>query len=249
MIGVFRENDKLGRRLVVILRGFPCSYGKCSFCPFAAEQSVSPSVVLRDNRRIISVALREKEEYGPERIAVFNGGSFHELPYDTVERLRPLAKGVVFEVEERSEYVTLDSLRALLDYYNPEKLVVRIGFENFREEIREGLLRKGMPDAELERVVRVRIEAQSKGWPVEIWSYLLFGMQGIPEDSVAESLRAFKKIFDGVIAVRYRKYLPHHPEPAPVSERLRDLLNREADLVDWGGEEWVIGNRRGVAPE
>jgi uncharacterized Fe-S cluster-containing MiaB family protein len=249
LIGVFRENDKLGRRLVVILRGFPCSYGKCTFCPFAIEQSVSPSVILRDNRRIISQAIKEKEDYNPERIAVFNGGSFHELPYDTVERLRPLATGVVFEVEERSEYVTLESLRALLDYYKPERLIVRIGFESFDEEIREEVLRKGMPDSELQRVVRVRIEAQSMGLPVEIWSYLLFGMEGIPEETVARSLRAFKKIFDGVIAVRYRKYLPHHPEPIPVSDKLRDLLTREADLVDWGGEEWIIGRSKGVAPE
>ncbi|MCE4614365.1 MAG: hypothetical protein F7B60_02375 [Desulfurococcales archaeon] len=249
MIGVFRENDKLGKRLIIILRGFPCSYGKCTFCPFIVEQSLNTNKVVFENREIISQALKEKEEYKPERIAVFNGGSFHELPYDTIEKLAPLAKDMVFEIEERSEFITLESVKALLDYYHPDLLVMRIGFETFLEDIREGVLNKGMPDSELKRVVQVRIEAQNKGWPIEIWSYLLFGMKGIPEESVSESLRAFKKIFDGVIAVRYRKYLPNHPEPTPISDKLRELLNKEADLVDWGGEEWMIGERKGYAPE
>ncbi len=248
MLGVFRYNDKLGRRLVVILRGFPCSWGKCTFCPFALEQSTSTSRVIEDNRRIIAEALRELERDPVERVAVFNGGSFHELPYDSVERLRPLARGRIFEVEERSEFVTMNSLEALVEYYRPRRLVVRVGFETAFEEIREGLLRKGMPDSEMHRLSRLRLEARERGLPVEIWTYLLFGMKGISEESVAESLRVFKRLFDGVIAVRYRKYLPSHPEPAPVSPELASLLEREADLVDWGEEQWVIAGRRGYAP-
>ncbi len=248
MLGVFREEDRLGRRLVVILRGFPCAWGKCTFCPFALEQATSTARVIQDNRRIVEEALRAAEEWGARRVAVFNGGSFHELPYDTVERLRPLARGRVFEVEERSEYVTLDSLEALVDYYKPERLVVRVGFETAFEEIREGVLRKGMPDSEMHRLSRLRLEARSRGLPVEIWTYLLFGMEGIPPETVAESLRVFKRMFDGVIAVRYKRYLPSHPRPEPVPGWLAELLEREADLVDWGGDQWVIAGRRGSAP-
>ncbi len=248
MIGVFKVEDRLGRRLVVILRGFPCAYGQCSFCPFAMEQSMHTSRVLGDNTRIIVEALEAKESYKPGRIAVFNGGSFHELPYDTVEKLRPLASGVVFEVEERSEYITLDSLRTLAEYYKPLKLIVRIGFETASEYIREKILRKGMPDRELHRISKVRMKAREAGLPVELWSYLLFGMKGIPEETVKESLRLFKTLFDGVIAVRYRKYLPGHPEPSPVSRDLGRLLEEEADLVDWGGDQWVISGISGDAP-
>ncbi|MEB2837196.1 MAG: hypothetical protein GSR80_000394 [Desulfurococcales archaeon] len=248
MLGVFRYRDKLGHRLVLILRGFPCSWGRCTFCPFALEQSTSTARVIGDNRRIIERAIEEIRREPVGRVAVFNGGSFHELPYDTVERLRPLARGRVFEVEERSEFVTLDSLEALVDYYRPRRLIVRVGFETAFEDIREGLLRKGMPDSEMHRLSRLRLEARSRGLPVEIWTYLLFGMEGIPEETVVESLRAFKRLFDGVIAVRYVKYLPSHPDPAPVSEALAKTLEEEADLVDWGGEQWEIAGRRGSAP-
>ncbi len=248
MIGVFPEHDKLGKRLVVILKGFPCAYGRCSFCPFAIEQSLHTREVLEANKRIIEEAVEAADRGGYRRIAVFNGGSFHELPLDTIERLHHLSMGRVFEVEERSEYVTLESLRFLLKVLEPEKLIVRVGFETIREETREKLLRKGMPDSELYRLSRLRLEARREGLPVEIWTYLLFGLKGISEDEVRESLRAFKKLFDGVIAVRYKKYLPAHPEPAPVSRELALLLEREADLVDWGGDQWVIGGKQGSAP-
>jgi len=98
------------------------------------------------------------------------------------------------------------------------------------------------------RLSKLRLEARSRGLPVEIWTYLLFGMEGIPEETVAESLRVFRRLFDGVIAVRYRRYLPRHPKPVPVSEWLARLLEEEADLVDWGGDQWVIAGRKGEEP-
>ncbi len=245
MLGVFKYNDRLGRRMVVILQGFPCAYGKCTFCPFALEQTMHPGKLLEANRRIIGEALKAKEEWGPERIAVFNGGSLHELPLAVVEMLKPLAQGTVFEVEERSEYVTLESITGLLHLYKPKRLVIRIGFENVEEWVREKVLGKGMPDTELERITRLRLEAKRRGLPVDFYTYLLFGMEGIPEDTVEKSLYHFKKTFDGVIAVRYRRYSPAHPKPAPVTPRLARLLEEHADLVDWGGDQWTIAGRRG----
>lgn len=240
MLGTFRVDDKLGKRLVVILKGFPCAWGKCSFCPFALEQTTDTRDVITTNRRIINDALKIVREEGYRRIAVFNGSSFHELPYDTVERLRDLARSRVFEIESRSEYVTLDSIKALLSYYEPEKLIIRIGFEVYDEIIREKLLIKGMPNSELHRICGLRSEVKELGLPVEIWVYVLFGIECIPEEKVIESVKMFKKMFDGVIAIRYKRYLPNHPNEAPVSKHLTKFLEENTDLVDWGGEQWVI---------
>ena len=246
MLGVFKYNDKLGRRMVVILQGFPCAYGRCTFCPFALEQSLHPGKLLEANRRIIEEAIKAKEEWGPERVAVFNGGSLHELPLAVLEMLKPLAQGTVFEVEERSEYVTMESITGLLHLYKPRRLVIRIGFENVEEWVREKVLRKGMPDTELERITRLRLEAKKRGLPVDFYTYLLFGMEGIPEETVERSVHEFKKMFDAVIAVRYRQYIPSHPKPVPVSRRLATLLEERADLVDWGGDQWVIAGKQGA---
>ncbi|WFO75694.1 hypothetical protein J4526_02125 [Desulfurococcaceae archaeon MEX13E-LK6-19] len=233
-------SDKLGKRLIVILKGFPCSWGKCSFCPFSLEQSTNIREVIETNRRIINKALEliRKDHY--ERVAVFNGGSFHELPFDTIEKLRDLAMNRVFEIETRSEFVTLDSLKNILSFYKPKKLIVRLGFEVYDEEIREKLLKKGMPNTELERIVNLRNKVKELGLPIEFWCYVLFGIEYIPEEKVVESVNVFRKMFDGIIAIKYKKYLPSHPNETPVSPRLAQFLENNVDLVDWGGEQWEI---------
>ncbi len=240
MIGVLKVSDRLGKRLVVILKGFPCSWGKCTFCPFALEQSVNIRDVMETNRKVIQEALEilAKEDF--RRVAVFNGSSFHELPLDSVLRLVPVAEGRVFEVEERPEFVTAKSIKSLLNLYRPEKLIVRVGFEVLSEEIRQSLLRKGIPNSEVERLSELRSRLRGEGLPVEIWVYVLFGIEGVPEDEVRRSVVEFKKLFDGVIAIKYHKYLPGHLNEAPVSKDLAEFLESNADLVDWGGEQWEI---------
>ena len=242
MIGVFRVSDKLGRRLVLILKSYPCSWGKCIFCPFALEQSVNIKEIIKENTAVIEEALRELREEDVGRVAVFNGSNFHELPLDTVLKLRPLARERVFEVEERSEYVTEDAVEGLAELMRPKELVIRVGFEVWDEGLREEYLRKGMPNSEVFRLAELRRRLKARGMPIKIYVYVLFGIEGIPEEKVVESVKAFKELFDGVIAIKYRKYLPNHPNEVNVSEELKEFLERNADLVDWGeGEEWEIG--------
>jgi len=150
----------------------------------------------------------------------------------------------IFEIESRSEYITLDSIKALLSYYQPKKLIIRIGFEIYDENIREKLLVKGMPNSELHRIHKLRNEVKRLNLPVEFWTYVLFGIEYILEEKVIESVRIFRKLFDGIIAIKYKKYLFHHPREKPISKPLVRFLEENTDLVDWGGEQWIIGERK-----
>ena len=244
MIGVFEVKDKLGERLILILKGYPCSWGKCIFCPFAIEQSTNIKEILEVNRGVVGKALKIVEARGYSRVAIFNGSSFHELPFDTAERLAPIAKGRILEVEERPEYVTENSVMFLYRSYSPAKLIIRVGFEVFDERLRNDYLRKGIPNSEVWRLSNLRDTLRRNGVPAEIWSYVLFGIEGLPEEAVAESIKKFRELFDGVIAVKYHKYLPNHPGEVPVSEGLRKILEGMADLVDWGVDEWVIAGKK-----
>ena len=77
---------------------------------------------------------------------------------------------------------------------------------------------------------------------------MLFGIEGVGEKEVRRSVQEFNKLFDGVICVRYHRYLPGHPRAVPVSEELRRFLEENCLLVDWGEEEeWTIGGRKGEA--
>ncbi len=243
MLGIFLE----GERMTVILQGQPCTWGKCVFCPFALEQSKSLAMVISNNRRIIMQAM-EKLNPTVKRVVVFNGGSFHELPFDSVEKLVPLAENRVLEIEERSEFVTLNSIKALLRLYNPSLLRIRVGLEVADERIRNSLLKKGISDAEITRLSNLREKLRSEGIPAEIWVYVLFGIEYIPENKVVESVNLFKRLFDGVIAIKYHRYLPSHPKEKTVSSNLIEFLKREADEVDMGGDIWIIGEAES-APE
>ena len=244
MLGAWCREDRLGRRLVLILQGLPCAWGRCRFCPFAMEQSVRLGEVIERNREIIERGEALLEECGASRVSVFNGSSFYELPYETVSRLYRLTRGRVVDIESRPEYLTLDTLRATIEALGASMLVVRVGVEVWDDRLRNEYLMKGIGRDEIERVSRLRLEARERGLPVQIYAYVLFGIEGIPEEKVAESLRELNKRFDGVIAVRYHRYADWMPREAPVSDELRSLLEREAILVDWGEEpDWVIGGR------
>jgi len=243
VLGVFRSVDKLGNRIVVVLQGFPCSWGRCSFCPFYLEQSTNLSEIIERNRTIISRAIEICSREPVNRVTVFNGGSFFEMPLAIIEMLRPLTRGRVIDIESRPEFVSLESLQIVDSLLDPRELVVRVGLEVFDESLRNGVLNKGIPQSEVERLARLRSVVRDAGMNVRIVAYVLFGIQGIPEHKVIESVRMFNRMFDGVIAIRYRRYLPHHPEEAPVSNELRELLERECLYVDWGeGEEWIVGS-------
>jgi len=244
MLGAFPSIDALGRRVIVVLQGFPCSWGKCSFCPFYLEQSASLREILERDREIVAKAMELAREVRADRITVFNGGSFFELPLAVVEMLKPLARGRVLDIETRPEFLSISSVSTILRILEPSRLVVRVGLEVFDERIRNEVLRKGIPQSEIHRLHKLRESLRATGAPVEIVAYVLFGIEGVPENEVIKSVREFNSMFDGVIAIRYRKYLPNHPSETSVSSELRDFLERNCIYVDWGeGEEWSIGSR------
>ncbi len=250
MIGVFTSRDKLGKRVIIVFRGLPCSWGRCRFCGFQVEQTTSLRIVLSEARRLVEEARRIIEREGCNRITVFNGGSFSELPLDVVLELSKITRGLIVDIEERPEFLDLDKIRRILGILEPMKLVVRVGLEVASEEKRNKLLGKGISDEEVERLIDLRLKARIEGLPVEFIAYVLFSYPGILEEEVMRSVDYFNKVFDGVIAIRYRRLVPWIPVEAPVSSQLASWLEENTLMVDWTtGEEWSIGvEGEGQAP-
>ncbi len=241
MIGVFKQEDELGKRLVIVLKGLPCSWGKCSFCPFALEQG-NLKQVIETNRKIIRNTKKILEKENINRITIFNGGSFYELPLDTITRLKTITRNRIVDIETRPEFIDYDIVINTISILESKKLVIRIGFEVIDEHIRNKVLNKGIPQQEVHRIANLRKQLRSSNIPVEIIAYVLFGIEGVSEDKVIKSVEEFNKLFDGVIAIKYKKYLPIHPRQVNVSKKLISYLKENTLLVDMGGEEyWEIG--------
>jgi len=242
VLGVVVESRR--RRAIVILKNFRCRWGKCVFCPFHLESGTEVSDVLETNAKILELLEKAVHSFDIEWISIFNGGSFFELPLDVVLRLARFTRNRVVDIETRPEYISTESILALLHILQPRILRVRIGFEVWDEKIRNGVLRKGIPQSEVYRVAEVRRQLRYVlGDSVRFLVYVLFGIEGVDEEEVKCSVIRFSELFDGVIAVKYRKVLPHHPREVSVSSDLLSFLRERCMDVDVDEDrEWSFGN-------
>lgn len=75
---VIREKNP---REIVLLKGFPCIWGKCAFCDYTDDNSRDEDEMLALNSRILSRVTGEKGV-----LEVINSGSCFELPEGTREK-------------------------------------------------------------------------------------------------------------------------------------------------------------------
>jgi len=231
LIGVIYDEE--AKRIVAILKGFVCSWNKCTFCCFYEESAKDLNDLILTAREIITRIKGLMNEKPIDRISFFNGGSFFELPLSVVYDLSQVTKERIIEIESRPEFLNRDSLSHLYHILNPSKLIVRIGFESIQDDIRNDLLNKGIMDSEVKRIVELRDEAKKEFDNfIEFIAYVLFGIKGIDEESVITSVREFKKSLDGVIAIKYRRYHDWMPKEAKVSQKLLEFLRMNCLDVD-----------------
>lgn len=231
MIGVIYDEE--ARRIVAILKGFVCSWNKCTFCCFYEESAKDLNDLILTAREIITKIKGLMDEKPTDRVSFFNGGSFFDLPLSVIHDLSKVTKEKIIEIESRPEFLNRDSIRHLYHILNPSKLIIRIGFESIYDDIRNDLLNKGIMDSEVKRIIALRDEVKNEfNDLIEFIAYVLFGIKGIDEKSVIASVREFKKSLDGVIAIKYRRYHDWMPKEAKVSQKLLEFLRKNCLDVD-----------------
>jgi len=236
--------ERSRKRAIVILKGFRCRWGRCVFCPFFLEAGNSLSDVIQTNDKILSLLEDATLRFSIERITVFNGGSFFELPLDTVLKLSRFTCGRIVDIESRPEYLSFDSVRQVLELLKPSRLVIRVGIEVWDEYLRNAVLCKGIPQSEIVRLNALREKCREVyGDEVSFIAYILFGIELIPESKVVESVEELSKYFDGIIAVQYRRVLDSLPSEAIPSRELILYLQQkcvDVDLKRSDESEWCF---------
>jgi radical SAM enzyme (TIGR01210 family) len=236
--------DEKGGKVTIVLKSFKCSWNRCVFCCFSDEAAETYHDLMETDLRILKEVKKRLESGKIRELTIFNGGSFFELPYELILKISELTPGKIVNIETRPEFVNEKSLTETLRLLGPKGLVVRIGFESSFEEVRRRL-NKGIPNVEVQRIIRLRKTLAKKfRGRIEFVAYVLFGLEGLSEESVKESVEFFSKNLDGVIAIKYRKYKQHMPNEIAYSEGLINFLKvkcREVDLAE--GELWEIGGK------
>lgn len=239
MIGAVYEKER--KKIVAILKNYPCSWNRCVFCCFSEEAARDLNDLMDTNKKILNKMEKITRENEVRRISIFNGGSFFELPLNIVLELAGIGNPKVFDIETRPEFLTKESTIHLFNILSPSNLVIRIGFETASERIRNDILNKGISNEELERIVELRKEIKKTHGDIDFIAYVLFGIDETNEEEVIESVKFFKRLFDGVIAIKYRRYHDWMPPEIAVSQELMSFLKNNCLDVDMTESEiWEI---------
>ena len=136
-------------REIVLLKGSPCKWGKCSFCDYIEDNSTD----MADNHRVNSEVLSQVTgEFGV--LEVINSGNIFELPKATIDQIKRLiVEKNIKEIFVEAHWIYRKKLEGLRNELGI-KVRVKTGLESFHKEFREDYLVKGFDHEDIEELKR-----------------------------------------------------------------------------------------------
>ena len=128
----YSKIENKNKREIVLLKSFPCKYGKCKFCNYIEDNST-------DELEIDKINLETLQEVTGEfgALEVINSGSVFELPIKTLERIREVVhnkniKLLYFEIY----YGYKNRLDEIREFFKGIDIRFRMGMETFDNNFR-----------------------------------------------------------------------------------------------------------------
>lgn len=167
------------QREICLLKGFPCAWGKCTFCDYIEDNGRDADSMAELNRSVLNEVTGE---FGV--LEVINSGSCFELPEETLCDI----EAVIREKKIRKLFFEahwiyrkrLNEMRRRMQV----PIVFKIGVETFDNEFREKVLNKHADFVH----------------PQEVAEYfdspcLMVGIQGQTKEMIARDIDCLKKYF------------------------------------------------------
>lgn len=128
----YNKIENKHKREIVLLKSFPCKYGKCSFCNYIEDNSIDENEINRVNLEVLKEITGE---YGV--LEVINSGSVFELPKQTLAEIKKIViekniKTLYFEIY----YRYTKRLNEIRNYFEGIDIRFRMGLETFDNEYR-----------------------------------------------------------------------------------------------------------------
>ena len=137
------------QREIVLLKAFPCVWGKCTFCDYIDDNSKNEGEMVSLNSEILSQVTGETGV-----LEVINSGSCFELPKATLEEIRRIVKEKkIGRLFFESHWIYRNRLEWMKEYMGVP-ITFKIGVETFNEEFREKVLNKHADFRSPEEVAR-----------------------------------------------------------------------------------------------
>lgn len=167
------------KREIVLLKSFPCVWGKCSFCDYIEDNTTNINEMILLNNEILSNITGVHKT-----LEVINSGSVFELPKDTLVEIRKIVqekgiKKLIFE----SHWCYRNRLQEIREFFNIP-IIFKIGIETFNDEFRNKVLNKNVVYKSIDDVARA-FESVC----------LMVGIQGQTKEMVANDIDILLKYF------------------------------------------------------
>lgn len=153
------------KREIVLLKGFPCVWGKCTFCDYILDNSTSEEEINKTNFEVL------KNITGKYKVLeVINSGSCFELPKKTLERIKEIIEEKSIEVLFlESHWCYKGKIKEMREYFKIP-IIFKIGVETFDYKFRNEFLNKNAKFKTVEELkqyfdspcIMVGIKGQSK---------------------------------------------------------------------------------------
>lgn len=125
-------------REIVLLKGSPCKWGRCTFCDYIHDNSEDQE---ENNKVNMEVLKNVTGKYGV--LEVINSGNVFELPEKTILKIKAIIKTYnIRKVFFEAHWIYKDRLQEIRDFFGVP-IVFKTGLETFDEDFREGVLKKG----------------------------------------------------------------------------------------------------------
>lgn len=132
-----RVSDKIPRE-IVLLKSYPCLYGKCSFCNYILDNSTRLEEIIAVNQEVLQSI---SGEFGV--LEVLNSGSIFELPALILDSIRQIVNEKNIRILYfEAYYAYRKRLEEMRKFFAGQEIRYRIGIETFDDEFRARVLNK-----------------------------------------------------------------------------------------------------------
>ncbi|WP_252236631.1 radical SAM protein [Clostridium sp. CH2] len=129
--------EEKNKREIVLLKGFPCIWGKCTFCDYIDDNSTKEEEINKLNFEVLD---NVKGVY--KTLEVINSGSCFELPKETLKKIKEVInKNGIKKIFLESHWCYKNRLQEMRDFFGIE-IVFKIGVESFDNDFRNKFLNK-----------------------------------------------------------------------------------------------------------
>ena len=124
-------------REIVLLKAFPCIWGKCTFCDYIEDNSNNEQEIDKTNFEVLE---NVTGEYGV--LEVINSGSCFELPKKTLEKIKEIIKEKnIKKLFLESHWCYKNKLEDMKNFFGIP-IIFKIGVETFDDDFRNVVLNK-----------------------------------------------------------------------------------------------------------